>query len=288
MLAIKKILLPVDFPNASFPVIHQAATLAHRFQSEIVMLHVASLLSHSHGVPEHDPDLRLWDMRAEVVSEAQKSKDTSLGAELEGLAVQGMVAKGGVAKEIVETAQEQSADLIMMASGGHLFEEFLLGSAVTKMPQGQECPVWTGEYVSNDPAKPFAIRNILCAVDFDPHDRRAVAWAADLAREFGATLTLAYVTASVEFWGPGGTYVDQNWKNSLLADANKRMASLQQTMKTNAKVFIGSGNVPDVLAKAVKQTNADLLVTGCCPYGGNLRTQGYAIISAVSIPVLNV
>jgi len=29
-------------------------------------------------------------------------------------------------------------------------------------------------------------------------------------------------------------------------------------------------------------------VTGCYPYGGNLRTHGYAIICAVSIPVLSV
>jgi hypothetical protein len=37
MLNIKKILLPVDFPVASFAATHQAATLAHHFRSEIVM-----------------------------------------------------------------------------------------------------------------------------------------------------------------------------------------------------------------------------------------------------------
>lgn len=288
MPSIKKILLPVDFPNASFPVIHQAAILARRFHSEIVMLHVASLLSHDGGVPERDTELRRWDMLAEVIGEAQKSNDTSLGPELEGLAIQPVVVKGEAAKEIVDTAQQQSADLIMMPSGGHLFEEFLLGSAVAKVPQPDECPVWTGEHVSKDPQKQFAIRNILCAVEFDPRDRKTVAWATYLAREFGATLTLAHVTAAVEFWGPGGTYVDGNWKHSLLTDATGRMARLQQIMKTKANVFIGSGSVPEVLAKAVKQTKADLLVTGCRPYGGNLRTHGYAIISAVSIPVLSV
>jgi len=285
MPSIKKILLPVDFPNASFPVIHQAATLAHRFQSEIVMLHVASLLSHAGGVPERDAELRQWDMLAEVISEAQKSKDMSLGPELQGLTIDRVVVKGGAAKEIVDTAQQEKVDLIMMASGGHLFEEFLLRSAVGKVP-GDEPPVWTGEYVSKDPPRQFAIHNILCAVEFDPRDRKSVAWATYLAHEFGAKLTLAHVTAGVEFWGPGGTYTDQSWKNSLLTDAARRMARLQQTMKTKANVFIGSGSVPEVLAKAVKETKADLLITGSRPYGGNLRTHGYAIISAVSIPVL--
>ena len=40
--------------------------------------------------------------------------------------------------------------------------------------------------------------------------------------------------------------------------------------------------------QAAKQSKADLLVTGCHPYSGRLRTHGYAIICAVPIPVLSV
>jgi hypothetical protein len=59
-------------------------------------------------------------------------------------------------------------------------------------------------------------------------------------------------------------------------------------MGTKAEVFIGSGDVPSVLAQAVQQTKADLLVLQCYPYSGNLRVHGYAIICAVPVPVLNV
>jgi nucleotide-binding universal stress UspA family protein len=59
-------------------------------------------------------------------------------------------------------------------------------------------------------------------------------------------------------------------------------------MGVKAEVFIGSGDVPKVLSQAAKQTSADLLVTGCYPYGGHLGTHGYGIICAVQIPVLNV
>src|ERR1039458_6015921 len=116
MLNIKKILLPVDFPNASLRVIHQAATLAHHFHSEIVMLHVATALSHTAGVPEDGPELAGWDMLAEIIRGAQKNLDQSLGPELAGLAIRRMVAKGGAAQAIVQTAQEEEADLIMMPS----------------------------------------------------------------------------------------------------------------------------------------------------------------------------
>jgi nucleotide-binding universal stress UspA family protein len=61
-----------------------------------------------------------------------------------------------------------------------------------------------------------------------------------------------------------------------------------QEMGIKADVLIGSGDVPKVLSQAAKQTKADLLVTGCYPYGVNLRIHGYAIICAVPIPVLSV
>jgi len=52
MLNIKNILLPVDTPISSLVVIHQAAALARHFNSEVMMLHVETALSHAAGVPE--------------------------------------------------------------------------------------------------------------------------------------------------------------------------------------------------------------------------------------------
>jgi nucleotide-binding universal stress UspA family protein len=142
--------------------------------------------------------------------------------------------------------------------------------------------------VEESPAQEFAIRNVLCAVDFSPRTHKTVLWAAQMANEFGARLTLAYVTASVELWGPGGNYVDPVWKELLVGGASQYLAALQQELGIKCDVFIGSGDVPKVLCQAAKQTKADLLVTGCYPYGGHLRTHGYAIICAVPVPVLNV
>ena len=62
MLNIKKILLPVDFPVVSFGLAHQAATLAHHFNSEIVIVHVVTVLSHSAAVPEDTREQADWDL----------------------------------------------------------------------------------------------------------------------------------------------------------------------------------------------------------------------------------
>jgi nucleotide-binding universal stress UspA family protein len=288
MLNIKKILLPVDFPVASFSLAHQAATLARHFHSEIVILHVMTARSHAAGVPEDSRALARWDLLAAIILQAENQHDMSLGPELEGLTIRRKLVEGDVAGAIVQTAQEEKADLIMMPSYSFTFYQFLLGSVTAKVLHEAECPIWTGAHVKEPPIQELAIRNVLGAVEFGPRAEITVSWAAQMAAEFGAHLTLANVTASVEFWGPGGIYVNEEWKKELVGDASEQMAKVQQDMGTKAEVFIGSGDVPKVLSQAAKETKADLLVTGCYPYAGHLRTHGYGIICAVPIPVLSV
>lgn len=285
---IRKILLPIDFASTSLSVVHQAAALAHHFHSEIVMLHVATAQRHAAGVPEGGPESAGWDLLAEMVRRAEMNQDQSLGPELEGLAIRRMLGKGDPAHAIAQTAQVEKADLIMMASHGYTFNRFLLGSVTAKVLYGTECPVWTGAHVEESSVQKFEIHNVLCALDLDSRSDEVVSWAAQMAAAFGARLTIAHATSSVELWGPGGSYVDQKWKKALVSDASQRIAKLQHDLGLKADVLIGSGDVPKVLSQAAKQTKADVLVTECYPYGGNLRIHGYAIICALPIPVLSV
>jgi nucleotide-binding universal stress UspA family protein len=262
------------------------------------MLHVVTAQSHAAGVPEDGPKFAGWDLLAAILKEAEKREaekreaeknlDRSLRRELEGLAIRCVLVKGDPVQAILQTARAEKAELIMMPSHGYAFNQFLLGSVTAKVLYGTECPVWTGAHVEESPTQEFAIRNVLCAVDLGPRSHKALLWAAQMAAEFGARLTLAHVTASVELWGPGGSYVNPRWKQELVGDAAQQLARLQKDTSVKADVFIGSGDVPKVLSQAVKETKADLLVTECYPYGGNLRIHGYAIICAVPIPVLSV
>ena len=288
MLNIKRILLPVDIPIASLDVINQAVILAHHFNSEIIMLHVVTAQSHDAGVPKDRRVWAGWDLLAEIMREAKNQGDSSITPVLKGLSIRRELAEGEVAEVIVHRAEEENVDLIMMPSYSRTFYEFLMGSVTAKVLHGTERPVWAGAHVQGSQEQKFAIHNVLGAVEFGPRADVTVSWAAHMAAEFGARLTLANVTASVEFWGPGGGYVNEKLKDELVGEATAQMSKLQQGTGVKADVFIGSGDVPKVLSQAAKQTRADLLVTGCYPYGGHLRTHGYGIICAVQIPVLNV
>jgi nucleotide-binding universal stress UspA family protein len=284
---IRTILLPVDFPRTSLGVVQEAATWARHFHADLVMLHVLSAESQIAGVPETEVEFSGWDLLAAIERDAGNTRDRPFGKQLDGLMVRRVLRKGDVAQAIIQTAQDMRADLIMMPSHGRTFEQFLQGS-ITAQADATECPIWTDAHAQGSPARESAIRNVICAVNFAGHSRKTVSWAAHVAAEFGARLWFAHVTAGVESWGPGGSQVDPAWSARLVGDAADRLAELQHDMGIKAEIFIGSGDVPTVLSEGVKQTNADLLVTGSRPYGVHLRTHCYGIISAVPVPVLSI
>jgi nucleotide-binding universal stress UspA family protein len=288
-LLIKKILLPVDFPTTSVSIIQQAVTLAEHFHSGILMLHVATPESHAAGVPTDDRDLANWNLLAQIVRRAKQEFDQSLRTKLETLPVRGAVVKGDPPRAILQAAQTENVNLIMMSSHGDTFDQFLLGSVTAKVVRWNgQCPVWTGAHTEALSIKDFSIHNILCAVDLGPRSRDAASWAAHLAAEFGAHLTLSYVTESMAILAPGGTWANPEYQQSLVDDASQRLTELQKSLSINADFFIGSGDVPKVLSQIAKKTKADLLVLDCYPFSGNLRIHAYPIICAVSIPVVSV
>src|SRR5271155_565463 len=232
MLKIEKILLPVDYPNTSVRVIHQAATLAHHFHSEILMLHVMTPQSHAAGVPEGGPALANWALLAEIIKVAAKNQVRALRPELQGLTVRRVLVEGNAAGAIVKTSEDQGANLIMMPSHGQTFSHFLLGSVTGKVLDGTRCPVWTDAHIEASGMPELSIHSVLCAFDFNSQNHTTVWWAMEMAAEFGAHLTLAHVTAGVELWGPGGGYVNTRWKEELVADASAHMAKLQKEMGT--------------------------------------------------------
>jgi nucleotide-binding universal stress UspA family protein len=286
-LLIKKILLLIDFPTTSVSVIQQAVTLAERFQAEIVMLHVATPERHLAGVATDDRDLANWNLPAEILEGAEQKFGQSLRTRLETLAVRGVLVQVDPARAILQAAQAENADLIMMPSLGYTFDQFLLGSA-TAVLGWRECPVWTDSHTEEPSANEFLVHNILCAVDLGPRSQEAASWAVQLAAEFGAHLTLSHVTKSMAILAPGGSWANPKWQQALVDDASRRLTELQKNLPVKADLLVGSGNVPKVLSKFARKTKADLLVLDCYPYSGNLRMHGYAIICTVCIPVLSV
>ena len=200
--------------------------------------------SHDAGVPKDKGALANWDLLAEIMREAKEQGDSSIGPALEGLSIRRNLAEGDVAAVIVQTAEEEKADLIMMPSHGFTFYNFLLGSVTAKVLHGTERPVWTGAHTQESPGQKFAIHNVLGAVEFGPRAEVTVSWAAQMAAEFGARLTLAYVTASVEFWGRAATTSTKSGKRSWSAMLPRKCQSSSRTRASRQMYSSAVGMCP--------------------------------------------
>jgi len=291
MLSIQRILVPVVLTDTSRHVMHQAAWLARRFHAETILLHVVPPLSYPAGALESGDEITARDLHARIVQRAQKDLDRALPPEFDGIAVTRILLRGDPAQEIVKTARDRNADLIVMSTHGHgAFYRMLLGSDTAKVLHESHCPVWTGAHLEETPAREFSIRHVLCSVDLSPRSSHTASLAAELATAVGATLTLVHITTSVEVWGPGGSHVDPVWKETIRGNAIREIAKLQQDIGTKAEVIIDSGNVPELLSRAAGQTNADVLVIGHSPGRSHLgdNGEGYGIIRESGIPVLSV
>jgi nucleotide-binding universal stress UspA family protein len=283
MFTLQKLLVPVVSADTCRHVVLQAAWFARRFDAEIILLHVVTPFSYPAGFLESGHQMTERDSHAHVVERAQEDME-QLRLELDGIAVTPLLLRGNPASEIVETARDRNADLILMSTGG-----VSLGSVTAKVLRESHCPVWTGVHLEDAVAREFSIRHILCSVDLSPHSRHTLSRAAKLAAAVEAKLTLVHITSGVESFGPGGSYVDPVWKEKLVASATRQIAELQQEVGTNAEVVIESGNVPQLLNQAAERTNADVLVIGHLPGRSHLgdNGEGYGIIRESRIPVLS-
>jgi nucleotide-binding universal stress UspA family protein len=296
MLNMKKILLPIDFERPNLSVVQQAAVLAHKFHSQIFLLHVVTPLSYSAGILEgtYVPAGR-EDLLAELIRQAQRHLDQCLKPELEGLSVERILRQGDPALEIVKAARDTSADLLMMPTHGYgRFRRFLLGSVTAKVLHDSEYPVWTGAHIEEEPVKSFTIDNIVCAIDLSEHSLKTVSVAAQLAAEFKAKLTVAHITAKLEASGGDNANAADNaaamanWQKTMVSSAVQQINCTQEKMGIKAAVFVDQGDVAKVLSNVVVQKRADLLVIGRNPAAGHLRSTGYGIIRESRAPVLSV
>lgn len=137
------ILVPVDGSAISFSAVKHAATLAHRFNSQLSLI---SLIAED---PFTDVDFYysssiMKEYFIQAHANAEKTlKEAQEIAETLGIEPHIEIVKGSVSAEgVVEAAQKAQADLIVMGSHGRKgFQKFLLGSFAQDVLSNTELPV---------------------------------------------------------------------------------------------------------------------------------------------------
>lgn len=144
-MAIKRILVPVDFSKASLQALDYAREFAKPFGADLVVVHVVEPIYYATPI-----DMYAASPNVAMLVDEQRRMATvhleRLSADLTttGLAHRTMLKSGAPAQVIVDTAKSAKADLIIMATHGRTgLAHVLLGSVAERVVRTAACPVLT-------------------------------------------------------------------------------------------------------------------------------------------------
>src|ERR1043166_8715348 len=144
-MAIKRILVPVDFSDSSFTALAYTHEFAKPFKAELVILHVIEPIYYATPADMYATSANL----AMLLDEQRRLSSTQLArlsADLKKkrLRHRTLLKTGSPAQVIVDSAKSARADLIIMSTHGRTgLAHILLGSVTEKVVRGASCPVLT-------------------------------------------------------------------------------------------------------------------------------------------------
>ena len=135
----KRILLPLDFSEASHKALAYAAAFAEECGAEITLLHVVELPAYPELGYAHVPMKEAEQKKAAL--ETLQVAPLALGENARFIKST-LVRVGNPSQEIIEEARKENFDLIVISTHGHGgLRHFLLGSTTEKVVRHAACPV---------------------------------------------------------------------------------------------------------------------------------------------------
>ena len=138
MLAIKNILVPIDFSERSYNAFEMASALARDHRAGLTLLHVREMVAAPFGEMGMAAPVDLPN-REELLDRLAKLEPAD-----ESINVEYLVVEGGPAEEIIRAAVDHGCDLIVMATHGRTgLGRLLMGSVAEEVMRKAPCPVMT-------------------------------------------------------------------------------------------------------------------------------------------------
>ena len=140
---VEKILFPTDFSEGSFHALPFAVDLSKHYNSKLYILHV--IYDVAKATNSHIPHVSSDELYKEMSAWAQGEIESCCIEEIRGLPnVDKVVLKGIPYEEVIEFAEKQKIDMIVMGTYGRKgLERFLFGSTAERVVRRAPCPVMT-------------------------------------------------------------------------------------------------------------------------------------------------
>jgi len=275
----KNILYATDFSPASQLAMRYVVPLAHRYGSQIFVLHVipeADVSTEAHGLKPVEAEDR------ETIASMVK-----LEPRLKGVPHEFMVRKGHMWAETARIIEEKTISLVLMGTHGRSgARKVIMGSVAEEIFRKAPCPVLTvGPNVCGEPDSLADIRTILCPIDFRPESLAAIPYATSLAEQNQARLYLLQVSGSTADELP-----DASTKAALRA-----LVPPEAERYCEPKALVEYGAPAETILDSAAQLGVDLIALGVKPatqFAGKpphrTAATAYRIVTEAICPVLTV
>lgn len=251
MKLLDKILVAHDFSKSSENVLATATGLAKTFHSKVFLIHV---------LPD---DINNEKVKL-LLNETAKQKLTEAAENIKDQGVEvakTMLRYGSPYVSIVNTAEKERVNLIVIGSGGNLKDtKFQLGTTAHKIIQKSNQPV----YVVKEET-PLKVTRILCPVDFSSNSNRALKNAITMARRFEAELIIMNVMDSQ---GAKWFVAEKASEKEMEAQQGQQNDQLEAFLEDFNLVGLDwhrdvrGGDPSTEILKAISEKKIDLLVMG--------------------------
>ncbi len=280
----RRILLATDFSEISQNAMAVAAVLARRFGSDLIVANVVPSLPNAIAPPE--------SMYACVDMEKLASRD--LGKLLEspfcsGIPTSTRLRTGAAAEELLDLAEIEHADLIVMGThGGKGLGRLLLGSVAEDVCRNAKCPVITVGPEVKDYHKVMlrGIERIVYCSDLSPESFAALPHVMAVAAENRSAITMLHVLP-IET----GANAEVRVLAKPLLDIMRRNVS-RFDLNVDVDFVIDFGNPAETIMRYAREQNAGLIAMGvkqaieiATHFSGNIA---YQVMAGANCPVLTV
>ena len=272
-LRIRTILVPIDLSEESYRALQFAVPLAERFGAAV---HVVHIYEGGRQMPSIAAPPVLWseaELARRLVGEAQRRCGTLLRVE------DCHIRLGKPYKEIVATAIELKAQLIVIATNGHSgFKHLTLGSTAEKTVRYAPCPVMVVRAAPRGPIKTTmqgtVLEKILVPVDFSECAREGAKYASIFATQVGADLLVMHVTHPADYTTLDANRIPPEWPELVETARLAAMDELEEFVNflplvgISADTLVAVGTPIEKLVEATNRPDVDMVITSTHGYTG--------------------
>jgi nucleotide-binding universal stress UspA family protein len=281
MIHTNKIMVPVDFSEASKKAVNYGLSLALEFNACLILAHIT-------------PYPKLTDERARLLDLIPPDCRDALNFE-------SVVQSGEVRHEILEIVKDKEVDLVVMGTHGRpYFERLLLGSVTERMLRKLHIPVLTVSHLDPEKEihKPAAVPfdRILYATDLTEGSQAGLELSVRLARGLDAQLTVAHVLEHMTgiFHGIETAGYTPEAAAEMRARAEERLSRSVASVsdgKVPITTVMGEGVPYETINRLATELKADLIIINLQGTGmlerALLGSTAERVIRTATVPVLS-